>query len=108
MNIAIKEPIFDVEAARKALRNAIAIRLACARDVDGIGIVIQDAELRISKMQQDFARTRVHSESGRRICQCSIAESDETLRRPRALSRPRKSTRSWQRKSRLRSLAWYR
>lgn len=53
MNVAIKEPVFDVEAARKTLRNAIAVRLACARDVEQIGIVIRDAEHRIGKMQND-------------------------------------------------------
>ncbi|HEY8098234.1 MAG TPA: hypothetical protein VIE65_19410 [Methylobacter sp.] len=55
MNIALKEPSFDEFAQRRVLKNAIAIRLACSRDVDQIGVTIADAERRIAKMREELS-----------------------------------------------------
>jgi hypothetical protein len=52
MNVQLKPQEFHSEAARKALSNAIGIRLAAARDVETIGITIADAERRIDKLKE--------------------------------------------------------
>lgn len=52
MNLAIKEPVFDVAAARKALARAIEIKRATERDIDTVTIIIRESETRIEKMRE--------------------------------------------------------
>lgn len=55
MNIALKdEATFDAEAQRRILKNAIAIKLAAARDCDQITITIHDAETRVAAMREEL------------------------------------------------------
>lgn len=56
MNIAFKtEQEFDADAARKALKNAIAIRLAAARDVEMITLTIANAERRMAELREGLS-----------------------------------------------------
>jgi hypothetical protein len=52
MNVQLKPQEFDVDAARKALRVAISVKLACSRDIDQITIVIHESEARVAKLRE--------------------------------------------------------
>jgi hypothetical protein len=55
MNIQAKTIEFDIEAARKSLRNAIEIKRACNRDIDTVSITLQDAERRVAKLREGLS-----------------------------------------------------
>lgn len=55
MNVQLKPQDFDIEAARKSLRNALAIKLACNRDIDTVSITLQDAERRVAKLREGLS-----------------------------------------------------
>lgn len=82
MNVQLKPQEFDADAARRALKNAIGIRLTAARDVENISLTIQGAETRIATMKERLNEFTASMANAADLASEALKNGDELVTPP--------------------------